>query len=1275
MQDSRIEEEHSDASNEAWAEGQVDELNFSEREEGEYQPIRKEREKEREAGEKDKRRPSEPPTPRTTKKNRTAFTPPGIAVSNQVAHLDIDCLYGKVMLSEVSYEMARELPAKLLKNKIIINLQTAKRDSRGFWTAHINDENSERNWEKEKENWQGGGKVVTYIPEEGTKVCIYAVGNDLLYLNLEMLHSLTAQVGIFEPEATVGEADNHKILEHRWGVWFSNPDEAHQFCTKSQKGLVLDDQYVRANLWYNPNRPRSTIFCRNFEVGATCENTQTLLEKMDLEVLTVTMDPKCTSAPAYHIITMKDEKEARRLMSLAAKSNPPLLLSYKIPINKFHTSQGRDSRWDPNFSSSQRRRVKKKSKGQQGKEKKRRPYRKELTKRSWTNKSGIETRPPRLEMIRPMNKVFSRLDGKKRKLGSNHLHKTLFLLKLILIFTISINFTPTTISEKKNLQQVKSHNKHPSLLTHDISPNITQFQYPTKGTGQTTGLAEKSRLKVYTFPGKTTKKGIENLPKKEYIEKEKRKRKRKPHLHPTLLSLANFFIFSTFTKLRLLFHKKSYPTNRDSNIDLERKKPGLQRDFVAIDLVFFPIPYLPKLIEKIQIKYYPDNTVSNIMDNIEKGLEYPMGNMKLVYNNKTLSPYTLMKTHNIPNGAIVEVHPNSTQTPIPIFVDNCPLPTKILYVDPLATIQSITQRIETTHYIKKEDFYLEHQGKYLKENTNIKQYNIIPYTTIRMIHKGRESTQQFQDKIEIKIATINLGCQPKNYSILEEEASQKGYSIIAIQETGCTASEIGPPQPEKYIKLKDYRAIWNNPPVETLLKNSKRNSLQKTQDNPTLTLAEKRKKIRHIEGKQKVKSRGGTGFLIHKSIERSCYFKRYNKIKPNGKTTLNTRMHLLKIKIEGEPTLLILNLYLPASGRAANEKFCNRYVLPLLQKWETKQKLITILGDMNTKLKNADRWSTKPTKNYTLKHSMFIQLLQQKNWKDLYNTFSKALKFTRHINKLGHEIHTRIDHVLVSPSMRKLYTDCDIIEDHELNTDHNWVVATIEMNPQITDETYLTVDEGSNTRIYKDKNLSEETKNKLIEELNWKWPHIQLKLEPLNNHTLQKNYITITKGITDCCDKILKKKGNSKTKNTHTPYTGNKELGQLKKLKKTIIKNRRKVLTALQTGTPLQEITHIDTSYSVFVTNKKGFLEEITQTMWTPQTVMDPKLWLLTTKQDLDKINTIKEKLIKKMDNSKIETAIKNFSNSFKRGLKYFWSKVTGKQDTKKNITSVEYRL
>ena len=76
---------------------------------------------------------------------------------------------------------------------------------------------------------------------------------------------------------------------------------------------------------------------------------------------------------------------------------------------------------------------------------------------------------------------------------------------------------------------------------------------------------------------------------------------------------------------------------------------------------------------------------------------------------------------------------------------------------------------------------------------------------------------------------------------------------------------------------------------------------------------------------------------------------------------------------------------------------------------------------MNTKLKNADRWSTKPTKNYTLKHSMFIQLLQQKNWKDLYNTFSKALKFTRHINKLDYEIHTRIDHVLVSPSMRKLY--------------------------------------------------------------------------------------------------------------------------------------------------------------------------------------------------------------------------------------------------------------
>ena len=43
------------------------------------------------------------------------------------------------------------------------------------------------------------------------------------------------------------------------------------------------------------------------------------------------------------------------------------------------------------------------------------------------------------------------------------------------------------------------------------------------------------------------------------------------------------------------------------------------------------------------------------------------------------------------------------------------------------------------------------------------------------------------------------------------------------------------------------------------------------------------------------------------------------------------------------------------------------------------------------------------------------------------------------------------------------------------------------------------------------------------------------------------------------------------------------------------------------------------------------------------------------------------------MDSTTIKSAIKAISHSFKRGLKYFWTKITGKQGTHTNIISVEY--
>ena len=119
---------------------------------------------------------------------------------------------------------------------------------------------------------------------------------------------------------------------------------------------------------------------------------------------------------------------------------------------------------------------------------------------------------------------------------------------------------------------------------------------------------------------------------------------------------------------------------------------------------------------------------------------------------------------------------------------------------------------------------------------------------------------------------------------------------------------------------------------------------------------------------------------------------------------------------------------------------------------------------------------------------------------------------------------------------------------------------------------------------------------------------IQLKLNPLDNTTLQQNYTTILTEIKECCDIILIKKTDFKSKNKHNPYMGNREIGQLSKLKSIIIKNRRKVISVLQNHSSFFEIDHIDTSFLVFIINGENIMDEITQTTWNPQAATDPIL-------------------------------------------------------------------
>lgn len=63
------------------------------------------------------------------------------------------------------------------------------------------------------------------------------------------------------------------------------------------------------------------------------------------------------------------------------------------------------------------------------------------------------------------------------------------------------------------------------------------------------------------------------------------------------------------------------------------------------------------------------------------------------------------------------------------------------------------------------------------------------------------------------------------------------------------------------------------------------------------------------------KARGGTAFMIHKSIVPYTVSKQYKKNKVNGKSIIDTRLLLLKIQTANNKKLKIANVYLPSNSK------------------------------------------------------------------------------------------------------------------------------------------------------------------------------------------------------------------------------------------------------------------------------------------------------------------------------------------------------------------------
>ena len=195
------------------------------------------------------------------------------------------------------------------------------------------------------------------------------------------------------------------------------------------------------------------------------------------------------------------------------------------------------------------------------------------------------------------------------------------------------------------------------------------------------------------------------------------------------------------------------------------------------------------------------------------------------------------------------------------------------------------------------------------------------------------------------------------------------------------------------------------------------------------------------------------------------------------------------------------------------------------------------------------------------------------SWGDTFkklNEQSRKYTYTKHERKKNKEdpllmdehcTATRIDHIIVSPNMINKILKSDIIQKHYINTDHNPIKCTIQINGNIISTEYQLINEEAYTCKYKDKNLTVETeallKNNLIKE----WHLIDNKIRNWSQESAKTNYTLMEQAIHNAARDSLEAIERGKKKAKHT--TGNKKLGQIIKARRVTIKQRNRILHAL----------------------------------------------------------------------------------------------------------------
>jgi exonuclease III len=1043
-------------------------------------------------------------------------------------------------------------------------------------------------------------------------------------------------------------SDNHEQHGVRYTIICENEEDAffliNECCGKTITNDVHDGIELRFTPYFNKYKPPICSYLKNHGIGCPPNNIKVEAKKQGHDLLTVTQPPGETTTAKYFFAQHRTNQDRKRFLAFCGTQTPLPQLNKTKNISQrkensrlmARLSQPPESPQQERYKKAERKETKKKN-GRKSLQTKTENEKRKENKRDTKKKSKEKKKKKKYEKKQKKGKNNCKKDTNpwKQHTPTREKKKTLPKITntLVLMIAMLVFLSATPVADSRKINCTITLFNIPCLLKqikeYEINNRILQHYHTTN-----TDTAKHKESSITTY--NTNKPNYPQDPKPNPITKKKRK-----------------------------YHLTEDKTGKNKTKQMGKNKKEITLDGTITNKHAeicheAPLTIIPNTIQ-IFVKHEQGtatllcsnyDTVKQIKTKIRQKTGIHEEAQRLSSGTKPLRDHLTLLDYNLQENTTLYLHGN------------------------LCGGAPTTQR-------KITDFF--QQGASPKTNLTTQTSHTKPNDT------------------EVGIASCNLRLNPENFYKLDTLGPKKNWLIIGTEETGLVHDKISHLRSESTITLRNYTPIWHNHTTKELkhqatqkAKKSVNNKINKewavekqkwqfsqSTDNPQSknnlqetrkNLIKKRQKnLKSLNKDPKITAKGGLSFLVHKSIAGACYEQKIMKTKGNGKQKINHRAQVLKIKKEGQNSIYIMNVYAPTGNKIKNEKFFIQHINPILENWNKTNKTVLLMGDYNCMVKENDHWTSNQNHKRTFTQHKGIKQLKKHGWTDLYPHYNTTQKYTckRTVitnNKAGnakerHHTQTRIDHIFTNNKATTATTNCDILDNHSINTDHNPIHCTIKLEHNITSTEYLQTDENANTRKWQDKNLTSKQKANLNKEISKRWQE-ETSYDPIwDNFSVETNYAALTATLTEAADSILTKHVPTQAA-TNTP--NNEMLGKLKKLRKLAISRKAIVMNSITNKKNIAELTLTKTHYQA----KRESMPQ-----WNAKSDEEALQWVEETNKRISKWTKKINKIKNTYKQRRIAKAIKRLDKNYEKGNNHFFNKITTNLDENQNlITSVEYQ-